>query len=403
MPQAAGIFKQVSIKREVTYGVPPGASGFQLLRRVESTLDLTKDAYQSNELRPDLQDADMRHGPRRVRGAIKGELSPGTYSDLFAIICKRDFTAGVSVAAMSMTIAGAGPTYTLTRAAGSYLADGFKVGDVVRLSVGVLNALNINKNLFVLALTATVATVLPLNSSAMFPEGPIASTTMAVFGKKTYIPLTGHTDVSVAVEHWHSDISQSELFTGIKFDKADIALPPTGMATVNFDAMGQNMTPAAVRYGTSPTPVTTTAVVAAVNGALMVNGALAAFVTGLQFSINPSFTGDPVVGSNLVPALFTGRVPVTGQFTAYFQDAVLRDLFINETESQLAVALTSDNTATAAFLACVMSRVKFMGATKNDGEGALVQTFPFKALLNLAGGAGTANEATTISVKESNA
>ena len=70
------------------------------------------------------------------------------------------------------------------------------------------------------------------------------------------------------------------------------------------------------------------------------------------------------------------RVKVTGQFTAYFQDATLRDLFINETESQLAVALTADNTAAAAFVAFVMSRIKVGGASKTDGEGGLVQTFP---------------------------
>jgi len=92
---------------------------------------------------------------------------------------------------------------------------------------------------------------------------------------------------------------------------------------------------------------------------------------------------------------------VTGQFTAYFQDAVLRDAFVNETEIGISAALTTGNTGTADFLAMTMSRVKLGSASKDDGEKGLIQTFAFQALLNGAGGAGTANEKTTISVQDS--
>ena len=67
MALGSGIYKQVSFKRETTYGTAPGASGFALLRRVQSTIDLTKDVYESNEIRADMQTADYRHGVRRVR------------------------------------------------------------------------------------------------------------------------------------------------------------------------------------------------------------------------------------------------------------------------------------------------------------------------------------------------
>jgi len=401
MPQATGIFKQVALKREVTFGVAPGASAAQLLRRVTSKIDLKKDTYQSNEIRPDFQTADFRHGVRRVKGTLAGELSPKTYSDPFAAMLKRDFTAGASTAAASVTIAGTGPTYTVTRAAGSFLTDGFKIGDVIRLSVGTLNAANINKNLWITALTATVATVMVLNATSLVAEGPITGTTITVFGKKSYIPTTGHTDVSFSLEHWYSDIAQSELFTGVKFDKADVQLPPTGMATCNFEVMGQGMTPAQARYFTSPTAVTTTGVVAAVNGLLLVNGVAQTVVTGLNFSLDPKFSGDPVVGANVVPNLFAGPVGVTGQFTAYFTDNTLRDLFISEAEIAIMVVLTTDNTAAADFVSFVMPRIKLSDAAKDDGTGGTVQTFPFQALININGGTGTSTEQTTLSVQDS--
>ncbi len=401
MPQAAGIFKQVVLKRELTYGAAPTASGAQLMRRAQSTIDLTKETYQSSEIRPDMQVADFRHGVRRIQGSLQGVLSPKTYSDIFAAVLKREFTAGVSAASLSLTIAsGTGNSYNVTRGAGSFLADGFKIGDVVRVTAGTLNANNLNKNLLITGLTATVATVITLNGSMLTAEGPIASATMGVQGKKTYIPTSGHTDVSYSLEHWFNDIGQSEVYTGMKFNKVALDLPPTGMAKVSFDAMGQNIITSNSRYFTSPTAVSSNGIVAAVNGVLLVNGAVQTVVTGLQININPSFTGDPVVGANTVPNLFAGPVSVSGQFTAYFTDATLRDLFVNEAETSLVVSLTTDNTANADVLTLTIPRIKLGGQQKSDGAGGIVQTFPFTALLNTSGGSGTNSEQTTLVMQD---
>lgn len=68
---------------ESTFGTQSAATG-QKLRRVSSTLALTKDVFTSNEVRPDQQIADMRHGAKRVAGQINGELSQATYDDFIA-------------------------------------------------------------------------------------------------------------------------------------------------------------------------------------------------------------------------------------------------------------------------------------------------------------------------------
>ncbi len=402
MLNASAVYKQVSIKRNGNaYGALAGSSGFQLLRRVESTIDLAKDTYQSNETRADFQVADMRHGVRRVRGNVRGELSAGTYADIFASLLKRDFTTVTAITGVAITIAGSGPTYTVTRGSGNFLTDGVKLGDVIRLSAGSFNAANTAKNLVVTALTSTVATVLVLNGSALVAEGPIASSTVTVVGKKTWIPSTGHTDVDFNVEHWFTDVAQSEVFRGVKFEQAAIALPPTGLATVDFTALGQDVTTATSRYGTSPTAASTSSALAAVNGVLLLGGSASAIITGFSMNIAAAFSGEPVVGSNVVPTLFPGTVAVSGQFTAYFDDAVLRDRFINETETSLTAVLTADNTANAAFVGITLPRIKVGSANKSDGGQAITQTFAYTALLNTAGGAGTATEATTISMQDS--
>lgn len=395
MTVASGVAKQLRYKVESAFGTAPGASGAQLLRRVESSLDVTKETYQSNEMRSDYQVSDFRHGVRRVGGGIKGELSPKTYADFFAALLRKDFVAGTANASLSVTISGTGPTYTL---AATGIGTNVKVGDVVRLSGGSFNAANSAKNLFVTASSANSLTVRPLNGVALVAEGPIASSTCTVFGKKTMVPSSGHTDKSFAIEHWFSDVAQSELFTGCKIGGADIQLPATGIAGVSFDVAGQNVTTATSQYYTSPTASGTQGVVAAVNGLLMVGSTVIATCTGASIKIDGGLSSDPVVGSNQVPAIFPGRVKVSGSFTAYFEDATLRDAFLNETELKLMVALTCDNTAASDFVTFCLPRIKVGGAQKGDGEKGIVQTLPFTALYN---GSGTDTDVTTIAIQDS--
>lgn len=408
MPIASGVAKQLRYKVEATFGTAPGAASAQLLRRVTSDLNLTKDTYQSGEIRPDYQIADFRHGSRRVAGSINGELSPKTYADFFAAALRRDFTTLAAITGLSITIAtgaviGGLQSYTLTRAAGDFIAGGLKVGHVIRLTAGSFNAANLNKNLLILTLTATVATVVPLNGVALFAEGPIASSTVSLPGRQTFAPTTGHTDRSFSIEHWFSDVPQSELYLGCKINKIDVALPPTGMGTVALEVMGSDVQTNASQYYTSPTAATSTGVMAAVNGIVCVQGVPAAILTGLNITIDGAYSGEPVVGSNKIPAVFPGRVNVNGQLSAYFDSATMRDYFINETEVSLVAVFSAGNGAQDDFVSFVLPRIKLGGAQRNDGEAGLVLTAPFQALFNSAGGAAVNSEQTTLLMQDSQA
>jgi hypothetical protein len=402
MPIAVGSFKQVAVKVESTYGTIPTATGAQLLRRIASTLDLAKETYASNELRVDFQIADFRHGVRSVQGSLNGELSPGTYKDFFSYALKRDFAAQTPTTAVNLTIAGTGPTFTVTRAAGSWLTDGYKNGNVVRLSVGSLNAANLNKNLLVVDVTsATVLTVIPLNGVAMVAEGPITGCTVTATGKTTFVPTTGHTDRSFSLEHWFPDVALSERYLGCKVSKIGLQLPPTGIATAAFEIQGQNVATGTAQYFTSPTAVSTSAPLASVNGVLRLGGVTLASVTGLTIDVAPAYSGEPVVGSNVKPALFAGAVNVTGQMTVFFEDGVLRDAFYNESELELIAAFSTDNTATADFVSIAIPRIKLGGASKDDVMSGIKATIPFQALLNNAGGSGVKTERTTLWMQDS--
>lgn len=403
MTQATGIAKQLRYKKESTWGAAPGASGAQLLRRMTSNLALVKDAYQSNEIRSDFQRADFRHGTRRVEGDLNGELSAGTYKDLFAAVCRQAFQTAASTGAQTnITATVAAPQFV--RGAGSFLTDGFKIGDVVRWTGWASPATaNNTRNFLITALTATQMTGVFLDGTAVAAKAAGDSVTGTVAGKKTWAPASGHTDDSFAIEHWHSDVSQSELFLGCKIQQMTFNLPATGMATLATRVMGKDITAAGSAYYTSPTAETATGVMAAVNGALYVAGTKIAFVTGGALTINGNMSAEPVVGSNVYPDIFEGRIIVNGQLTAFFEDGTLRDNFINEDEISLILALTANNQAAADFISIVLPRLKLGSANKDDGEKGLVQTLSFEALYNSSGGTGVSSEKTTISIQDSQA
>lgn len=402
MPIATGINKSVRYKKETTFGTLAGTTGGNVLRRVTAAFNLEKETYQSNEIRTDYQVQDMRHGVRTATGSLSAELSPGSYADFIAAAVAKNFAAGVSAASVSYTIAASGSYWTVTRAAGSYLTDGFKVGDVIRITASGGNAANTGKNLLILTLTATVATVMVLNASAMVAEGPIASATIAVQGKKTFAPTSGHTDDSFTVEEFYADIAQSEVYTGMKVNTLGLSIPATGLVTTDFGFVGKDLAQTGTTaYFTSPTAQTSTGIFAAVNGALLVNGTPVALVTDVAVNLNRNMQNATVVGSNSIADIFEGRIIVDGSFSAYFQDGTFRDMFNNETEVSLVVAVTTSNDKAADFMTVVLPRIKVNSNTKDDGESGTVSSHSFMALLNSAGGTGVSTEKTTISFQDS--
>jgi hypothetical protein len=400
MTISKGTSKQVGYKKESAWGVLAGSTSGKLLRRVTASFNLTKETYESGEIRTDRQIADFRHGVRSADGSLNGELSPASYADFMGSIVGRDFTSAPASASASVTIAAAGSLYTVTRAAGDFLVEGFKVGQVVRLSGVGLDAANVAKNLLIASATATVLTVKVVNNTALTAEGPIASVTVTAVGKTTFVPTSGHTDQSYTVEEWYSDIAQSEVYTGMKLNSMAVQLPATGLTTVDFGFAGKDLTQTgSTQYFTSPTAQNSNGIFAAVNGVMLVNGAPVALVTSADFSVERATENATAVGSNSVAEIFTGRIRVTGNMSVYFQDATFRTYFDAETPVSVVLALTTDNTDNSEFVTFTLPKVKLGSFTKDDGELGMVASASFQALLNDVIDAGL--PATTIQIQDS--
>lgn len=382
---ARGISKKVAYKKETpgAWGVLNGATGSKYLRRVTSSFNLTKEVLESNEIRTDYQVADARHGVRTVDGSLSGELSPTSYADFMASALARDFTTGGTATGIEVTIAASGVFYTVTRTAGSWITDGFFVGNVVALTGAGLNAANAGNNMLVASMTATVLTVVALTGTPLVAEGPITPVGATALGKQTFTPKTAHTDDSYTFEEWYSDIAQSEVYTGNKVGKMDVKLPSTGLVTIDFGFKGKDRAQTGTsQYFTTPTASGTDGIFSAVAGAMVVDGVPVALITSLDFSLDRGNEAANVVGSNVAAAIFNGRVKVTGNFSTYFQDAVFRDYFDNEQTVSLVVALSTGEEKNADVVAFAMPKVLPNSSTRDDKEMGLMQSHSFQALLN---------------------
>lgn len=392
MTLAKGVNKRIAYKKESTWGTVATNTGGKYLRRVTSQFNQVAETLQSAEIRTDYQIADYRLGALSSEGSLNGELSPGTYSDFFAAALAKDFAAGGTTTGASLTIAASGSFYTITRVAGSWLTDGFYVGNVIRLSGAGFSAGNLLKNLQVLSVTALVLTVKTFGTNTLTPEGPIASAGAAIVGKQTMAPLTGHTSDSFTFEEFFGDVAVSEVHTGNKVGAVSVQLPASGFCTIDLSFMGKGMMQTgSSQYFTSPTAAPTSGLTVGVSGAVLVNGVPAGVITAADFNIDRGLEPATVVGSKYAADMFDGRINVTGNFSTYLEDDTYRDYFIDETKISLVFALTTGSEANAEVISFVFPSVKLGSASRNDQETGIVQDHTFQAILNTVTTSGLPN------------
>ena len=396
---AKGIAKSTIVKAQSGLGVPAAGTGGQELRRVTSVASQKRATYTNNEIVAHQQSTGVTLGSATTDWQFDGLLSPGTYSTLLQAVMRKIFTATAAVTTVSATIT----TTTITDAAKDFLTAGIKIGDIIRITAGAVNAGTLNANLLATNVTATVITYIPVNGVAITAEGPIASCTITVVGKKALAPLTGHTNTLFTLEEFYSDLVKSELFPDMFIGQVDISLPASGNATIKLASQGLGVrTLGVAQVLTTPTAATIYPVLTAVRGALIVNGASVTNVTGITLTINPVLTPmGSVVGSNYAPDMSRGTSQVTGQFTALFDSHAISTLYASEASINLIAVMAADTTKNSDFVSFSLSAITLTGDTPNDGELGIVRTYPFTAEINAAGGAALANDKTILTIQDS--
>jgi hypothetical protein len=379
----------------------PAATGGQVLRRVSASMTLQKDTYQSAEIRSDRQIGDFRHGTKRAPGGISGELSPKTYEDLFESSMRGTWSSGAQLDYTDLTsVTADNSSSKMTFGGGDPISLGMRVGYILRFS-GLTQSANNDKNFVITSIGGSnnrEVTVYPAPTTATSDS----SFDVVVAGSSLIIPASSHVKRKLAIEVYDAGLDMARLFTECRSGGFNIQLPPTGMSTVDFDFMGRNMATyesVSAPFFSAPSDVTTTGIIAAVNGLLRVSGQTVGVVTGLNIQHQMDLSGPAVVGTDLVPEIFQGRSVVSGQITALFADMDLINDFINENEIEILAYLTTTSAANSPAMTFYLPRVKLGGADlPAQGEQEQVITLPFQALRYLGDTATTGIASTTLQI-----
>lgn len=395
---ANGISTLLVLAKQPAEGTKALSTAGQFYPRVTATFDTEADKYSSNEIDPSQQQSDTRLGNFRTSGAVNGEASCGTYALLMAALLRRDFTAGATTGAQT-TIASTATGFT--RTAGSFLTDGFDAGNVIRAAGFTAPATANNaKNFFLTSVTALEIKGVFMDGSAMVVKAAGDSITLALPGKRTFTPLTGHTTDWFTAEVQDPSISVNRCFIDQMVSKMDIAIQPNGLTTSNFTMMGKlegPTTPAAFFTGSTAAPPT--GKFSGATAMLSVGGIPSQICTGMSLSIDGQVKIDPVIGSKYATAASRGKVAGSGQFTVLMQDSAYIDYFKTETEIPLAYAMASSNAGTADVMALTMGRIKITSAKVDDGEKNKIITCAFDILRYR--GTDPQYEQTTLAIQDS--
>lgn len=394
---AAGSLTEIGYVAETVFGSTPVGEAFQRIRDVSFSVNLQKEAYQSEERRSDRMRQDVRHGYRSVTGDIVGELSQQSWDDFIQAIMGGTWATGAS--APFTSVASNSATNRITVGSADFPTLGVRVGDV--FSVTASPAVPGLTDRYFTALSVGVSTIEV--EPGTIGTTATASAVVAVAGRKVGI---GTTYRSFTIERWLTDRSLYQQFRGVRHNQMTISIPASGLVGVTFSVIGQDgtgfsSTSAASAY--TATPQTTP--FAAVNGELYEGGAVLGLVTAAEITVNNNMAGPQVVGTNLTPDLLFGRfADVSGTITVLFTNADMHNKFVNETESTLIIRLQNKDTfdSTTEFVNLVLPRIKYSGGDVDDSpDTGITVTMPFVALKPLA--ANTTQGTSSLVVQRGNA
>jgi len=384
----------------------PAVTGGQILRRTTSSLAYNKASYRSNEARTSRMPVDMRHGVESCSGAIAGELSCLTYFDLFEAVLRGTRVSPVSLSNTDFTSVAADlTTGTFTFTSGDPLALGMRVGHIYRFA-SLSDADNNARNFVALGFSGTSNRIM-----AAYPApdtmGADTAFTMTSTGKHVIAPLSSHVSRKFAIERYFTELDLHELFTECRFAGFNLNVPGTGLATIDFQVLGRSYEPDSAGsspFFTAPTAVTSTGLLASVNGLVRLEGANLGLVTSLSMAFsNGAYLPDPVVGQNFLPDIPYGKYSLTGNMSLYFDSLTQLNLFRNETECELIVYLTATSAINSPAITFTVPRIKFQsGAPSVNADGSVLVPMTYEGLENtVVGTLPPGMEATLLMVTDS--
>lgn len=367
---------QVNYKVEPSFGTQAtgGAGGKRFRLNSGPGLGIGMAEISPNEIRADYRTSMLRYGSKSVDGSYVGDLSLGTFDDWIEAVMRGTWQAASSITAATFTTLTPGAN-SFTAAAGSFITQGFRVGQIVRRTGSAIGGNNA-RNLRVTGVTATVLTVAEtLTTGAADGTGSLDIQKRVIQG-----PAGALVRRSYTIEEYNQEIDQSELYLYNRINSMRLSGGPDGMALIEFGVLGgdmQALSTAASPYYTGVTPSTSTGMTLA-DAVLRYAGSDVAYLTGLDFTLDNGEAGQPTIGGRVTPDIFEGNATLRGTITGMRQDLLNVSRYLGETELELHALLVENEAEPKDYVSVFIPRFKLGRIGKNlGGRGAFIETVPF--------------------------
>lgn len=220
---------RLSYIKQATKGIVP-AGNWTVFRKKSDNLNGSPKTKESEEATGDGQPTGQYLVGMDVNGDIDGELAPTvSHQDFIAAAMRNTWQASITTGALALTINIS--TKVITRAAGSFVTDGFKVGDMVQLS----NFTNSVNNTCVILTAVSALSCTYVGDVAMVNETGGAATTMV---RPSYVDW-GTTQTYFAICKEFLDLTSKSLsFVDETIDKMTIDFKYGDLAAIKFSLMG---------------------------------------------------------------------------------------------------------------------------------------------------------------------
>ncbi len=309
---------RVSIVAEPSYGETP-ATPTMLCLPITGVDIKNNTQYVESQVISDSRDVeDLVRIDRGVTGTIPCELrySPsggGLNAAIAATLCSS-FASAVTTAGCDYV----GGSNTLTRASGSFTADGYEVGHIIKVSGYSGSTAAQFRRL------ATVGTLSSTFEGDALGDLDDASVTVAIPAPAKNGTLTPSFTIEVA----YLDLQIAEVFTGCVFASADFNLSLGQLATVTFSIEGQSSTRILTNTGTTDQFIAgATYSAAALHPTLdpislveISGGGVDYAASSIAMTWNNSVRSRKLLGTLGTVSVARGKFAVGGRISAYFED-----------------------------------------------------------------------------------
>ena len=312
---------RITYVKETALGIPSAANLTEFRKTAES-LSGTPKITESNEVTGDAQPTGQLIVGLDVAGGLDGELA-STKSHLDFIEAGMRSTWGGTITTGAATLSIDASAKTITRSAGSFITDTFKVNDMVALA-GFANTTN-NTIVQITALTATVITY--AGPSDMVTEAAVASTTVT---RPDYVEW-GATDASFTLAKDFLDLTNKSItYPGQRIASFKLDFKYGSIGTVNFTmaGTGYELPTTPFTNGKTIDPVATESALNASSdlGVVIIDGVPASYcIEGLNLDIN----------NNIQPVECLGSIAPQDQTPTGLSVSVGMDVFLEDSNFDL--------------------------------------------------------------------